>query len=100
MTQQEEITNLTREIEALQTRINILKKQQNVCNHRWSQPLYNAEKYNDQIVNGYSTHGVHLEPKISYVSKTKDRWTRKCAICGLEQHTYDNPNPKPKINWN
>jgi len=63
------------------------------CKHDFNEPFYNPETKLEPY--GFKTvgHGsdVYTEEE-GYREVKKDRWTRKCKICGYEQHT-DNQEP-------
>ena len=87
MSVQDEINETNRKLEELK------RKQQN-CQHKWdnTEGRYNPESYMDsEIIQGdfSECHGSDYWPATRSVTKTRDRWTRTCTCCGLEQHTYE-----------
>lgn len=59
------------------------------CYHHFDKPFYNPEK--QMVGYGYKTVGQGSDvwgDYEGYHEQSVDRWTRRCAFCGLEQHTY------------
>jgi len=82
-------------IKRLQKQIEEEERKISNCKHDFDKPFYNAET----VKEGYGSvqDGAGSDPHWSYAGfrdVKKDRWTRKCKICGFEQHTY---NQKPII---
>lgn len=82
MNSNDKIIQLQREIEAE-------KAKMNSCNHIWGDPFSNPET----IQEGYGSvqDGAGSDPHWSYEGyrpKVIPRWTRKCTLCGKEEHTY------------
>ena len=76
-------------IRRLQEQIEAEKRKISNCNHDFDKPYYNAETVKEaydykMVANGSD---IWYEPQ-GYHDVKKDRWTRKCKICGFEQHTY------------
>ena len=82
-------------IKRLQEQIEAEKRKINNCQHNFDNSFFNPETTREPY--GYRMVGrgsdVWGEPE-GYRDVTKKRWTRKCKICGFEQHTY---NQKPII---
>lgn len=58
------------------------------CKHDFSEAKYNAEEYKEPYYTSVA-HGSDVWGEVQgYTTKHKDRWSRKCSICGYEQHTY------------
>jgi hypothetical protein len=84
----------------LQTEINdatklleLLKSKQINCAHKWdnSDGKYNPEHYRKlEIISGdfSQCRGSDYYPATEYVDAVRDRWTRTCTICGMEQHSH------------
>jgi len=82
-------------IKRLQAQIEAEENRIRNCKHDFDKSFYNAEKIQVQDARlGYERHGVDSWPILSFHTETKDRWTRKCKLCGFEQHTY---NQKPIV---
>lgn len=75
-------------IKALQEQIEIEKKRIANCKHEFGKAFYNPETVREPY--GFKTvhqgSDVWTEPE-GYHDVKKDRWTRICSTCGLEQHT-------------
>ena len=76
-------------IKRLQEQIEAEKRKISNCKHDFDKAFYNAET----VKEGYGSvqDGAGSDPHWSYAGYRdvkKDRWTRKCKICGFEQHTY------------
>ncbi len=82
-------------IKRLQAQIEAEQSKIRNCKHDFDKSFYNAETTREPY--GYEMVGqgsdVWYEPK-GYRDVKKDRWTRKCKVCGFEQHTY---NQKPIV---
>lgn len=76
-------------IRRLQEQIEAEKQKISNCNHDFDKPYYNAEINKEAYGYKMIAHGsdVWYEPE-GYRDVKKDRWTRKCKICEVEQHTY------------
>ena len=80
--------NMNDHIRQLQTEIdNELRKMSN-CKHVFDKTFYNPET----VKEGYGSvqDGAGSDPHWSfegYRDVQKPRWTRKCTICGKEEHT-------------
>lgn len=76
-------------IRSLQDQIEAEKQKINNCKHDFDNSFYNPET----VKEGYGSvqDGAGSDPHWSfagYRDVKKDRWTRKCKICGVEEHTY------------
>lgn len=83
-------------IKRLQEEIEAEKIKISNCKHVFNKPYYNPET----VKEGYGSvqDGFGSDPHWSYAGYRevkKDRWTRKCDICGFEEHTS---KQKPIIN--
>lgn len=100
MTIQNDIDILESKIKALQLESQGLKYRQSQCKHVFTKMNYTPELVREPYVNGYTTHGIHMEPNVYYSDKERPRWSRTCTECGIIQYTYQNPNPlPPKVDW-
>ena len=76
-------------IKRLQEQIEAEKRKISNCKHEFDKAFYNAETVREPY--GYRMVGqgsdVWHEPE-GYRDVKKDRWTRKCKVCGFEQHTH------------
>jgi len=79
--------NIQQEIEKLERELVRLKREQKECPHEWSDTKYNPYEGTKQIADGIEAQGSDIWPKMKIISTTKDRWTRTCNLCGLQQHT-------------
>jgi len=84
----DKIEQLKKEIQREQSKIEN-------CDHDFGEPFYNAK----MVMEGYGMvqDGAGSDPHCSYEGYRevpKDRWTRKCKLCGFEEHTK---NLKPII---
>lgn len=75
-------------IKKLQEQIEAEKRKIANCRHDFDKPFYNPET----VKEGYGSVqvGKGSDPWwdfAGYRDVQKDRWTRKCKVCGLEQHT-------------
>lgn len=77
------------EIKELERKLMELKRQMQLCNHRFDMPRQNTYISKEEYHTGrYEQNvGIHMWPIMAYRDVTKVRWTRKCTLCGLEQHT-------------
>jgi len=80
--------NSTDKIRDLQKQIDAEKDKICNCKHNFCKPFYNPETVRE----GYGLHyvGCGSDPYLEYTGYhdvKKDRWTRKCSICGVEEHT-------------
>lgn len=75
-------------IKMLQEQIEAEKRKIANCKHVFDKPFYNAETIKEPYGHKMVAQGsdVWYEPQ-GYHDVKKDRWTRKCTICGCEQHT-------------
>jgi len=76
-------------IKKLQSEIEIEKRKISNCKHIFNKPYYDTEI----VKEGYGSvqDGAGSDPHWSYEGYKdvkKDRWTRKCTICGFEEHSY------------
>lgn len=75
-------------IRALQAQISEEEEKIRKCPHDFGEAYFNPETVREP--HGYKmiTQGSDVwgEPE-GYHDVQKDRWTRKCNICGVEQHT-------------
>ncbi len=76
-------------IERLAREMEDAKKQLVNCSHKFGEPFYNPEKYQE----GYGSvqDGAGSDPHWSYAGyteKTRPKWTRSCTKCGYREHTY------------
>jgi hypothetical protein len=81
MNSTDNIKNLREQIEEEQRKIRN-------CKHDFGKPFYNAETVREaygyrMVAQGSDVWG---EPE-GYRDVKKDRWTRKCTLCGCEEHT-------------
>lgn len=76
-------------IKRLQDQIKAEKRRIANCKHEPDKPFYNPETVREPYGQRMITQGsdVWYEPQ-GYHDVKKDRWTRKCIHCGLEEHTY------------
>jgi hypothetical protein len=76
-------------IRDLQRQIEAEKRTIANCDHQWGGIFSNPETQREEYFTGqYETQGVHHWPITSYRDKVVPRWTRKCTLCGHEEHTY------------
>ena len=75
-------------IKMLQDQIEAEKKKIANCKHEFDKSFYNPETVKEPYGSEMVTQGsdVWYEPT-GYHNVKKDRWTRKCKLCGYEQHT-------------
>jgi hypothetical protein len=76
-------------IKRLQKQIESEKRKIANCKHDFDKSFYNSETVREpygykMVAQGSDVWG---EPQ-GYHDVKKDRWTRKCKVCGFEQHTY------------
>jgi hypothetical protein len=86
--------NYTQEIEKKRRELAELERKQAAlvsnCQHKWEPAFLNPEEYMREYLTGeYEVHGVDRWPKSAFIKDYKNRWTRTCSKCGLEQHTYN-----------
>ncbi len=86
--------NLQQEIKETTDRLESLKRKQNNHTHKWDneEGKFNPENTtkSELIIGDFSRcHGSDYFPAMRSVPYQKDRWTRTCEICGLEQHSYE-----------
>jgi DNA integrity scanning protein DisA with diadenylate cyclase activity len=83
-------------IKQLQNEIESEKRKIQNCKHIFDKAFYNPETIKEPYGYEMKAQGsdVYYEPK-GYKDVKKDRWTRKCTICGNEEHT---DKQKPIIN--
>jgi len=81
--------NMNDNIRKLQEQIEAEKRKISNCNHVFDNSFYNPETIREPY--GFKTVGqgsdVWTEPE-GYRDVKKDRWTRKCKVCGFEEHTH------------
>ena len=75
-------------IEQLKREIDSEKRKMNSCNHNFNESIYDPET----VKEGYGSiqDGGGSDPHWGYAGYRdvqKDRWSRKCSICGLKQYT-------------
>lgn len=75
-------------IKELQKKIEIEQRAISTCSHKWDNPFYNPEDYQEPVFSHYEGRGSDPNPVYNYYTKQKDRWSRKCSICGKIEHTY------------
>lgn len=64
------------------------------CNHSFGEAYYNPET-TKELTYKMVAHGSDIGYDIDGSKEvTKDRWSRKCLVCGLVDHAY---NKKPVI---
>lgn len=83
-------------IKQLQQEIEIEKAKIRNCKHDFSKAYYNPETVKEAYGYQMKPQGsdIYYEPT-GYHDVKKDRWTRKCNLCGNEEHTN---KQKPIIN--
>lgn len=76
-------------IKKLQEQIKTEERRIQNCNHDWDKSFYNPETVREPYGYKMVAQGSDIwgEPE-GYHDVKKDRWTRKCNVCGVEQHTY------------
>lgn len=79
----EKIRNLQKEIEEEKSKIAR-------CKHVFEKPFSNPEKIMEQYGYKLVAQGSDVwgEPE-GYRPTIVPRWTRRCSICGFEEHTYN-----------
>ncbi len=75
-------------IKQLQSEIESEKRKIQNCKHAFNKAYYNPEIVSEPYGYEMKPQGsdVYYEPT-GYRDVKKDRWTRKCTICGNEEHT-------------
>jgi len=83
-------------IRKLQEEIEVEKRKMANCKHDFGKVFFDPETVSEPYGYEMVAQGsdVWYEPK-GYKNVKKDRWTRKCEICGYEEHTN---KQKPIIN--
>ena len=76
-------------IKDLQRQIEAEKNKMNNCSHEWGEGKSNPETKREPYGHRMVTQGSDVwgEPE-GYRDVTVPRWTRVCALCGKEEHTY------------
>ncbi len=82
-------------IEELRKQIELEESKIRNCNHSFNEPIYDPET----VKEGYGSvqDGKGSDPHWGYAGYRdvqKDRWSRKCLVCGFKQYTY---NQEPVI---
>jgi len=79
----DKIKDLKKQIEAEEQKIS------NCRPHKFDKAFYNPETVRESYGCKMVAQGsdVWSEPE-GFHNVTKDRWTRKCTLCGHEEHTY------------
>jgi len=85
--------NNTDKIRELQKQIEEERKRISKCKHTYGKTFYNPET----VLEGYGSKMVGQGSDIwfdyeGYHDVKKDRWIRKCTLCGCEEHTYKQKN--------
>lgn len=76
-------------IRELQAQIKTEEARIRDCKHEFGSTYYNAETIMEPSSYEQTGRGVDKwYVPTSYREISKDRWSRKCAKCGHEQHTY------------
>ena len=75
-------------IRRLQEQIEAEKRKISNCQHDFDKPFYNSETTLEPYGYNVVARGSDVHYENAYRKVKKDRWTRKCKICGFEQHTY------------
>ena len=76
-------------IKQLQDQIRVEQRKMDNCSHSWSVGKSNPETKREPYGHTMVAQGsdVWYEPQ-GYRNVTIPRWTRKCSLCGKEEHTY------------
>ena len=81
--------NSNEKIEQLKREIANEERNISNCKHSFNEAIYDPEQISVQDDRaGYETHRVDRWPVPSYHKENKDRWSRKCSVCGFKQYTY------------
>jgi hypothetical protein len=92
--------SIQNEIDELEAKKKTLIAKQKLCRHSWGTVNYNPYTGKELVLTGeYEEHGVHRWPKTRFEDVTKDRWTRTCETCGLEQHTEKQDEVKQEVKY-
>ena len=76
------IRELNKLIEAEKAKINS-------CKHEFGTTVFDPEKVREGYGYKVVAHGSDVWGEYAgYHNVDKPRWTRKCKLCGFEQHTY------------
>lgn len=75
-------------IRELQKQIEEERQRISKCKHVFDKPFYNPET----VLEGYGSKMIAQGSDIwydyeGYHNVQKERWTRKCTVCGYEEHT-------------
>ena len=76
-------------INKLLAEIEVEKRKIANCKHVFTDAFYDPETVREPHGYKMEAHGsdISYQPE-GYHDVKKDRWARKCTICGLIQHTY------------
>lgn len=76
-------------IKQLQAEIEREREKMRNCNHDFDKPFYNPETKMEPTGFRQVAQGSDIwTESTGYTEKSIPRWTRKCKICGKEEHTY------------
>ena len=80
---------MNQKIRDLQDQIKIEETRIRNCNHEYDDPFSNPEESKEAYGSKMVAQGSDIWPEPEgYRDVTIPRWTRICAECGNEQHTY------------
>ncbi len=81
--------NTQQQIDKLQQDLQRLQEIQHRCQHLWEDATYDPETVKEGYGMHLVGHGSDPYPEYTgYRDVKKDRWSRKCSVCGKKEYTY------------